>query len=137
VVSDSSLQRLIAETVGGDLTAFRGLLEQEYARVERLADSLTDLVVTKEGLLRVLVEFQQQTVPEDLIQQWASFVRRGYFGYSAAPIRRLDIRYDDSAEEEIVEVVSRLDELGDVVDGEISGEELSQMIDTLQRQGTA
>jgi len=131
-MSDSTLQQLVIEAVGGDLTAFRALLEQPPARVEALKDSLSDLAVTKGGLLRVLVAFQQQAVPQDLVQRWASFVRRGYFGSSAEPRQPLDIRYDDSAEEEIVEIVNRLDELGDVVDGEVSGEELAKMIGTLQ-----
>jgi hypothetical protein len=137
MMSDSTLQELTAETVDGDLTAFRALLEQPPARVEALKDSLSDLVVTKEGLLRVLVAFQRQAVLGDLVQQWASFVCRGYFGSSVEPRQPLDISYDDSAEQEIVKVVSRLDELGDLADGEISGDELATMIGTLQSEGMA
>jgi hypothetical protein len=131
-MNDRTLQQLVAEAAGGDLAAFRALLEQSPAWVETLRDSLTGLVVTKEGLLKVLVAFQRQSFLEDLVQRWASFIRRGYFGSSPAPRRPLDIRYDDSAEQEIVEFVSRLDELGDAVDGTISGEELSKMIGALR-----
>lgn len=59
-----------------------------------------------------------------MAQQWASFIRRGYFenqpsGRGGKP---LEIDYDSAYEDAIAEVVSRLDEIGDVVDGDVPDE---------------
>lgn len=55
------------------------------------------------------------------VQRWASFMRRGYIGAGeGGPITPLDIYYQAGYEEEMVEIVGRLDEIGDVVDGEVS-----------------
>lgn len=52
-----------------------------------------------------------------LVQQWASFVRRGYLEILGPPIRPIDITYEGEFEEAMVEVISMLDQLGDDVDG--------------------
>jgi len=73
-----------------------------------------------------------QTVPSD-VQQWASFVRRGYIvGAKTSAVEPINIDYEVSHEEQIAEIVSRLDGIGDIVDGNISDDELAAMIHTLQ-----
>lgn len=85
------------------------------------------------GVLRGLIV--GAWTPEQ-VQSWASFVRRGYIaGRSDRPIRPLDIEYDDACEEEIAAAVSRLDEIdeiGDVVDGEVT---TGEVLDLLQLLG--
>jgi hypothetical protein len=123
----SDRQTLVA-VVGGDLKAFATLLEQLPARILAQRDLLPELKVTREGILRVLVAMQRNDFSTTLIQQWASFIRRGYFGSVKGPIRPIDIQHEPPAEDQIVEVIARLDELGDLIDGEITDEELLQMI---------
>jgi len=73
-----------------------------------------------------------QTAPSD-VQQWASFVRRSYIaGTKTSAIEPINIDYEVSHEEQIAEIVSRLDEIGDIVDGNISDDELAAMIHTVQ-----
>lgn len=78
------------------------------------------------GVLRGLIV---RAWPPEQAQSWASFVRRGYIaGRSDRPIRPLDIEYDDACEEEIAAAVSRLDEIGDVVDGEVTTGEVLDLL---------
>jgi hypothetical protein len=46
----------------------------------------------------------------------------------SGPIWPLDIEFEAAAEDLIAEVVSRLTELGDAIDGEIGPDELAEMI---------
>jgi hypothetical protein len=123
-------QDLVA-TVGGDLEAFTRLLRQPPDRLDSQKDSLPQLIVTKVGLLRVLLALQHKDASPELVQQWASFIRRGYFGSEKGHRCPIEIQYDPSMEDQIVEVLARLDELGDLVDGEITDIELSEMIRSL------
>ncbi len=83
--------------------------------------------------MRVLRGLLDDAWTPEQAQEWASFVRRGYVaGRSERPVRPLAIDYDDACEEEIAAVVARLDEIGDVVDGEVSA---SEILDLLQLLG--
>jgi hypothetical protein len=70
-------------------------------------------------------------------QEWASFVRWGLVPgtldqeYLKQPI---EIPYADANENAIAEAVSRLDELGDIIDGEISEQERAELIVALLDQ---
>ncbi len=121
----------IAESVRGDLQAFSRLVESGMPVDASHDMSPSDLVLTKNEVLSVLRSFKWWDVPESLVQQWASFMRRGYYGAATGPRRRLHIEYEPSAEDEIVEIIGRLDELGDEIDGKIPDDELDQMIATL------
>ncbi len=58
--------------------------------------------------------------------------RRGYVaGRDLHAIRPLDIDYEDACEEEIAAAVSRLDEIGDLVDGEVSTGEILDLLQLL------
>lgn len=85
--------------------------------------------------MRVLVALQNKDVSPELVQQWASFIRRGYFGSVVAHRRPIDIQYEPAAEDRIAEVISRLDELGDLIDGEIADNDLAEMIEGIDREG--
>lgn len=74
----------------------------------------------------------QGVFPPDLVQSWAFFVRRGCIeNPKGGPIQLLNIDYDEAWEDAIVEAVSGLDEIGDVIDGEISSDELRDLIQLL------
>jgi hypothetical protein len=64
-------------------------------------------------------------------QRWASFVRRGHADGGARPIRPLDIEYEANREEDIVEVVGRLDEIGDGIGGVPNEREQRQWLASL------
>jgi hypothetical protein len=84
------------------------------------------------ALASVLRGLEGRTVSPEEAQRWASFVRRGYFGRSGGdPIQPLDIAYEEESEDAIVEVVARLDEIGDAVDGEVSPKEIRELLQLL------
>ncbi len=77
----------------------------------------------------MLTALRSGQIAPDVAQSWASFVCRGYFaGADEQPLQPIDIQYDPAAEEEIVEAVSRLDELGDAIDGAIGSAESEALI---------
>lgn len=54
-------------------------------------------------------------------------MRRGYVASTASsPVSPIEIEFEDAWEDAISEAVSRLDEIGDLIDGEVgTGEALS------------
>lgn len=64
-------------------------------------------------------------------QRWASFVRVGYTAGVKGPVRALMIDYEETHEDAIAEAISRLDEIGDLIDGTIEGPEIADLIDAL------
>jgi hypothetical protein len=80
------------------------------------------------------VGLNQGTITPDEAQRWASFVRLGFVGGASGPIMPLDIDYEDAWEDAIVEAVGRLDQIGDLVDGEVTR---GEVLDLLQLLGVA
>jgi DNA-binding MarR family transcriptional regulator len=117
----------------GDLTIigrFRGYSQSEITAIaERLApDRLT---VTAEALRHVLEGLLERRTSAEDAQTWASFIKRGYVSTKEKPLRRVLTSYQAERENEIVEALSRLDELGDPVDGTIDDSELQDLIKRL------
>ena len=127
------------EAVSGNLKAFSRIKGQSLATLQQIPKELSALVVTPKAVRAVLLALQQQQVPPYLVQQWASFVRRGYFanpdgqpGPATQPIAPIDIEYDLSFEDQIAEIISRLDEIGDLIDGEVTDAEIAIMLQSLE-----
>jgi hypothetical protein len=85
-------------------------------------------LLTRSALSRVLRDLRDGHISADQAQRWASFMRRGYVstGSGTGPIHPIDIEYED--EDAIVEPLARLDELGDLIDGTMSDDELNDWI---------
>lgn len=95
-------------------------------------DPAREHVLTAAAVRDVLTALERQAARPDLVQRWAPFMRRGYIaGAHTGPIRPLQIHYESRAESAIGEVIARLDEIGDVVDGEVSDAEITAMLATL------
>ena len=63
--------------------------------------------------------------------QMGLLMRRGYVPVAVPeglPVRALDIEWEEEFEEQIAYVISRLDELGDIVDGKIDENEMTELI---------
>ena len=73
--------------------------------------------LTAPAVVRVVEALLDRQASEHWVQQWASFVMRGYLEPAGPPIRPIEIDYQAEFEDEIVEVVSRLEQLGDLIDG--------------------
>jgi hypothetical protein len=85
----------------------------------------TDLIIGREAVARVLHGIEKREIDGATAQRWASFVRRGYVAGKGnrLPLKPLSIEYEPSYEDQIAEILSRLDEIGDLVDGDVPGTE--------------
>ena len=122
----------LSKAVNGDLAAFASLLTEPQHAIQEVSSELPPLVLTAEAVRKVLVALQRHDAPPELAQRWGSFMRWGLIPDTTdEPAVPIDIRFDPSREDEIVEIVARLDELGDLVDGGLSTNEISAFIRTL------
>ena len=95
---------------------------------------LLELVVTSKSIVRVLTALKDRAVTAQDVQAWASFVRRGYVaGMTNQPVKPLTIEYEQLYEDAIVEIIDRLDQLGDLIDGTIDETMLDTMIAKVSR----
>ena len=85
------------------------------------ASSESPLVLGRDAVAAVLDGMAAGSVSGADAQAWASFVRWGYINPEPGGTRPLSIDYDPTAEDAIVEGVGRLDEIGDLIDGEVPG----------------
>jgi len=119
----------LSATVRGDLVAFARLHEVPHQALLTAQAKAPDLILMRSALHSVLGTLHQDRSTMETIQRWASFVRRGYATVPTdSPIIPLTITYNPPDEEIIVTIISRLDELGDMVDGTIDGAELALML---------
>ena len=111
---------LLARLVSGDTEALEPLARLPKGELEKWGESI-ELVVRAEAVAKVLRELSMNSIDGEVAQRWASFVRRGFFeGLDGdSVIKPVSINYEDSYEAAITEAVSRLDEIGDLVDGEV------------------
>jgi hypothetical protein len=120
--------RDLMHAVEGDLDAFSLLLHQDHATLLKSSSGPGTLIVTPDAVRRVLVALRAGQVSPALVQQWASFVRLGFTSLRNGPIKPVDIDYDPKSEDAIVEVVGRLDEIGDLIDGEVTNDEIERLL---------
>lgn len=86
-------------------------------------------MVSRSSVIAVLKALHEGSISAEDAQLWASFVRRGYIpGGDTTPILPIDIAFENEFEELIVTAVARLDELGDVVDGDLESSELAALL---------
>lgn len=122
----------LVDAVNGDLEAFALVLKQPHTIIQECRQALSELVLLPEVVRNVLIQLQRHVASPPEVQQWASFVMHGYVaGSKGGPILPIDIDYAPSTEEQIADVILRLDEIGDLIDGEISDDELASMIQKL------
>lgn len=123
------VKELLASLLSGDANTTRVLA---YLPQEELLDAAreVELLVRPEAVARVLRQLSNHSIEGGMAQQWASFIRRGYFENQPADRggKPLEIDYDSAYEDAIVEVVSRLDEIGDAVDGDVPGEAETELL---------
>ena len=77
--------------------------------------------MSRRSVMAVLQGLSAGSISGEQAQAWASFVRWGFIEGGLGLIRPLDIEYDAAAEDAIVEVVGRLDQIGDLIDGDLPG----------------
>jgi hypothetical protein len=117
----------------GDLAPLGRVLTTPHDQLLSVVAAMPALIVEPGAVLRVVDALGRGEITAEQAQSWASFVRHGYaFQPSSGPIRPLPIDYQAAHEDDIVEVIGRLDELGDRVDGEIGSAEMDNLRDRLR-----
>jgi hypothetical protein len=118
-----AVRALLVRLVSGDTDALPSLARLSQEELIRSASG-TELVVHAEAVAKVLLSLSAQSIDAQTAQRWASFVRRGFFeGRSSDEgIKPIPIDYDEAYGDAIADAVSRLDEIGDVIDGDVPDE---------------
>ncbi len=127
----SDLAQALSRALHGDLRDFALIREAFHPELEKAEGELGSLVLSKAAVRAMLEKWRNRQVSDEQVQAWASFMMRGYLSEGSGPIQCLGIDYEEEFEELIASVISRLEELGDVIDGEISGRELAEMLSSL------
>jgi hypothetical protein len=159
---DKSLLQDLLDAVHGDLRAYSRLQRRSPKEIQQAQNSLGELVVTPRDVCKVLVGLLEHKTSLEQAQSWAFFIRRGYIGYwkrlpishkmrrdfervgsrllarhqavpvENGPIEAIDIDYDSSAEDEIADVLARLDDIGMEIDGPLTDEEITVLLHKLE-----
>jgi len=79
-------------------------------------------------VIKVLNALADDAITPSSARDWAAFVRYVFVGQREHPIRRLDIEYEERFEDPIVEAISRMTEIGDIVDGVLPRGEIIELI---------
>ncbi len=134
-MSSTTSSRTVQQLLGGDVALISGIRAVPH---DELVQGLAGrpLMLTEHAVTKVLRDLRAGRVEPGDVQQWASFVRRGYApGAGRGPIQPLDIEYAPEFEDAIVEALARLDEIGDVVDGHLGPTEIDELLGPLEGPG--
>jgi hypothetical protein len=128
-----TLVAAIAAVVEGDLNSLATVRAASHRELWDAAAKLPQLFVSGSALAKVLENWRRGLFAAEDVQRWASFIRRGYVsGRASGEIRPIGIEYDANDEALIVEIIGRLDEIGDQVDGRIDAREQEEMLRALR-----
>jgi len=128
------LREVLELALQGDASAIADITSVAHASLREAERSIgAPLVVKRAAAVSILRGLIDGRFSPAAAQAWASFVRRGFVeGAASGPIQPLDIEFEDAWEDAISAAVSRLDEIGDVIDGEVS---TGEALDLLQLLG--
>jgi hypothetical protein len=96
------------------------------------------LLLTRESVARVVGDLLEGSITPAEAQRWALFMRWGFPGNwvpeqpSAMRIKLVDIDYELTSEDDIVDALSQLDQIGDLIDGDPSQDELQETLSRLR-----
>lgn len=130
----SNLGLLLNEILRGNpllVGALASFGHSDILEASKGADAAT--LLKRDSVVAVLEGLRDGLWTVEEVQPWASFLRRGYVvGGVNTSLRPINFDYESQYEDEIVEVVGRLDEIGDMVDGDLSRQEVSNLLHILR-----
>lgn len=128
-----NLKLALDAVIAGEITVLPIVLSATQQELLDAAAEEPCKSVSRTALIRILKDWRDGHCGANDVQQWASFIRRGYTtGQSRVNLRPIDIPYDEFDEDLIVETLARFDEIGDIIDGEIDDSEQKEMLRALQ-----
>jgi hypothetical protein len=120
------------QAVAGDGRALATVERSSPEEIRDCRSHLSSLELTAAQVRAVLTSLLEGGIQPETAQRWASFVLRGYVGDSAgSPRHPIQIDYEPGAEQQIVDALARLDEIGDRVDGHVGADDLRALIGSL------
>lgn len=123
---------VLEDIVNGELRQFDIVLSVDQSDLLNSATDLPRLIISRSALISVLTGWRSGIYTPKLVQMWASFIRRGYVSQkSDSGVHPIAITYDASDEDLIVEIIGRLDEIGDKIDGDIDENEREEILRAL------
>lgn len=130
-MSESATSVIVQEFLDGNAAAASTICATPH---EELLGSVSgqELVLTKLAVMRVLEDLRSDRIKPADVQRWASFVRRGFAAPARGPLLPLDIVYEPQFEDEIVEAIGRMDEIGDIIDGDFTADEIEEHLTRLR-----
>lgn len=133
-ISSADLARSLDRVIRGDLGSLGAILSAEHSEVLKAAEALgAPLIVPRTAAISVVRGLVDGACAPETAQAWASFVGAGFVANrSTGPIRPVDIDFEEAWEDAISAAVSRLDEIGDLIDGEVA---TGEALDLLQLLG--
>ena len=131
---DRDVGRALEAVLRGEPTAMGSIVKTEHRAIQAAGSAIArPLILTREATSNVLEALAAGRVSPEAAQAWASFVRRGFVEGSGErqPILPLVIEFETTWENAISQAVSRLDEIGDVIDGQVSSDEVTGLLRNL------
>lgn len=129
---DSPATPALARVFAGDAAAMAEAWAFDDEAIESAYDELGRPALTASAVVRALKSLGQ--VDDVWLERWAWFFRLGLMPDPTRPPRvALDVDWGPEFEEETALALSRLSELGDMVDGTISPDERDRLIAQLER----
>jgi len=130
-MDDATLCNVVERLIRGDVSQVSVVRSVSHSTLERSCSNMT-FELTSVAVVEVLQRLAAGDITDAEAQLWASFVQKGFAeGAFDGPIRPLQIDWMIEHEDAIAEALSRLDELGDVIDGTIDASEIRSLIDSL------
>jgi hypothetical protein len=123
---------VLSRALSGDATALDGI-DDPSGLLEPHSVRAPSLRLSSGAVAAVLKDYVAGRISETEAQRWAALMRWGHLpSASREPIRPLDIEFDPTKEDAIVECLARLDELGDVIDGRLRDGEAEELLRALR-----
>lgn len=127
----SNVKSLLSAAIAGDVTALSAIRNVPQDELVEAAREM-HLVLTPDSLARVLRQLRSHEIEGTDAQRWASLVRWGLGGRASGPVQTIDVEYQSDYDQEIADIVGRLEEIGDIVDGDVpTGDEISRYLAAL------
>jgi hypothetical protein len=132
MTAEDALRAVLAGEVGA-MTELGEYTQQQLAD----AAGATNNLLRASAVATVLARYESGALSLRETQRWAAFLRWGHMpDASQGPLRPIEIDYEAAHEDAIVEALARLDELGDLIDGELRAGEAAELRQALATTST-
>lgn len=124
------MRKAVKKLIDGDISQLEVVRDCSQAELEDACGHL-HYELTREAVADVLRRYASGEINAIDAQLWASFVQSGYLEPGRGSLRPIVIEYQSAHWDSIAEAISRLDQLGNVVDGQMDPDEAIELLTAL------